>query len=48
MIAELIAGEMARTLGLPIPEILFVELDREFARTEPDPEIQELIRASGA
>ena len=48
LIAELIAGEMARTLGLPIPEILFVELDREFARTEPDPEIQELIRASGA
>jgi hypothetical protein len=46
LIAELIAGEMARTLGLPIPEILFVELDREFARTEPDPEIQELIRAS--
>ncbi|WP_251269226.1 HipA family kinase, partial [Enterobacter hormaechei] len=46
LIAELIAGEMARSLGLPIPEILFVELDREFARTEPDPEIQELIRAS--
>ena len=46
LIAELIAGEIARTLGLPIPEILFVELDREFARTEPDPEIQDLIRAS--
>jgi len=46
LIAELIAGELARTLDLPIPEILFVELDREFARTEPDPEIQELIRAS--
>jgi len=46
LIAELIAGEIARTLGLPIPEIVFVELDREFARTEPDPEIQDLIRAS--
>ncbi len=46
LIAELIAGELARTLDLPIPEIMFVELDREFARTEPDPEIQELIRAS--
>ena len=46
LIAELIAGEMARSLGLPIPEIVFVELDREFARTEPDPEIQDLIRAS--
>ena len=46
LIAELIAGELARTLGLPIPETVFVELDREFARTEPDPEIQDLIRAS--
>ncbi len=46
LIAELIAGEMARVLELPLPEIVFVELDREFARTEPDPEIQELIRAS--
>jgi len=46
LIAELIAGEMARTLQLPLPDIVFVELDAEFARTEPDPEIQELIRAS--
>ncbi|MBA8680667.1 HipA family kinase [Stenotrophomonas tumulicola] len=46
LIAELIAGELARTLGLPIPEMVFVDLDREFARTEPDPEIQDLIRAS--
>jgi hypothetical protein len=46
LIAELVAGELARALGLPIPEIVLVELDREFARTEPDPEIQDLIRAS--
>ncbi|MCC7635534.1 HipA family kinase [Stenotrophomonas rhizophila] len=46
LIAELIAGEMARSIGLPIPEVVLVELDREFARTEPDPEIQDLIRAS--
>ncbi len=46
LIAELVAGELARALGLPIPEVLLVELDREFARTEPDPEIQDLIRAS--
>jgi hypothetical protein len=46
LIAELVAGEMARALGLPVPEIVFVELDPELARTEPDPEIQELIRAS--
>ncbi len=46
LIAELIAGEIARTLGLPVPEIVFVELRPDLARTEPDPEIQDLIRAS--
>ena len=46
LIAELVAGEIARALGLPVPEIVFVELDPELARTEPDPEIQDLIRAS--
>lgn len=46
LVAELIAGEIARALGLPVPEIVFVDLDAELARTEPDPEIQELIRAS--
>src|SRR5437660_424571 len=47
LIAELVAGEIARAAGLPVPEIVFVELDPELARTEPDPEIQDLIRASG-
>jgi hypothetical protein len=47
LIAELIAGEVARACELPVPEIVFVELDPELARTEPDPEIQDLIRASG-
>jgi hypothetical protein len=46
LIAELLAGEIARAAGLPVPEIVFVELDAELARAEPDPEIQELIRAS--
>jgi hypothetical protein len=46
LVAELVAGEFARLLGLPIPEIVLVELDPEMARTEPDPEIQHLIRAS--
>jgi hypothetical protein len=46
LIAELIAGELARAAGLPVPEIVFIELDTELARTEPDPEIQELIVAS--
>ena len=46
LIAELLAGELARALDLPVPEIVFVELGAELARTEPDPEIQDLIRAS--
>jgi len=46
LIAELIAGELARAAGLQVPEIVFVELDADLARTEPDPEIQDLIRAS--
>src|ERR1700704_5218477 len=46
LIAELVAGEIARAAGLPVPEIVFVELDPDLARTEPDPEIQDLIKAS--
>ena len=46
LIAELVAGEVARAAGLPVPEIVFVDLDPELARTEPDPEIQDLLRAS--
>lgn len=46
LVAELIAGEIGRALGLRIPEIVFADLDAELARTEPDPEIQDLIRAS--
>jgi hypothetical protein len=47
LVAELLAGEIARALALPVPEIVFIELDTDLARTEPDPEIQDLIRASG-
>src|SRR5881397_329597 len=43
LIAELVAGEIARALGLPVPEIVFALLDPDLARTEPDPEIQALI-----
>ncbi|WP_259376491.1 HipA family kinase [Aquincola sp. J276] len=46
LIAELVAGELARAVGLRVPEIVFMQLDPEMARTEPDPEIQDLIRAS--
>ena len=47
LIAELIAGEIARAVGLLVPELVFVNLDPQIAMTEPDPEIQDLIRASG-
>jgi hypothetical protein len=46
LIAELIGGELARAAGLRVPEIVLMELDSDMARTEPDPEIQALIRAS--
>jgi hypothetical protein len=46
LIAELVAGELGRALGLPVPDIVFVELDAALAGTEPDPEIQDLLKAS--
>jgi hypothetical protein len=46
LVAEIVAGEIARSLGLLVPEIVLVNLDPELARAEPDPEIQDLIRAS--
>jgi len=46
LIAELVAGEIARALGLDVPEIVFMTLDPVLARTEGDPEIQSLIKAS--
>jgi hypothetical protein len=46
LVAEIIVGEIARAAGLAMPEIVLIELDADLARTEPDPEIQQLIRAS--
>lgn len=46
LVAEWVAGAIARRLGLAVPEIVLAELDPALARTEPDPEIQDLIRAS--
>ncbi len=46
LVAEVIVGELARTLGLRVPEIVLVELQAELGRTEPDPEINELVTAS--
>lgn len=47
LIAELLAGEIARSLGLKVPEIVFAELDPILSRTEADEEIQDLIKFSG-
>jgi hypothetical protein len=47
LVAELVAGELGRVLGLPVPELVFVELDPVLGRSEPDPEIQALLEASG-
>jgi len=46
LIAELIGAEIARTLGLKVPEIVVANLDEAFGRTEPDEEIQDLLKAS--
>jgi hypothetical protein len=46
LVAELIAGEIGRVLGLQVPEIVFMELDAALGRNEPDPEIRDLLQAS--
>ena len=46
LVAELVAGELARALGLRVPELVFVELDPVLGRNEPDYEIRQLIKAS--
>lgn len=46
LIAELIGGELARAMGLKVPELVFMELDASFGRTEPDQEIQDLLQFS--
>jgi hypothetical protein len=46
LIAELIAGEIGRALGLPVPEIVFIDLDPELGKAEPDAEVRQLIEWS--
>src|SRR5690606_38581507 len=46
LIAELIGGELAKALELKVPEIVFCLLDEAYGRTEPDEEIQDLLKAS--
>jgi len=47
LVAEVIASELARALGFLVPQLVRIELDPVLGRAEPDPEIQELILASG-
>lgn len=46
LVAELIGGEVARSLKLKVPELVFAHLDEAFGRTEGDEEIQDLLKAS--
>src|SRR3712207_5588201 len=46
LVAELVAGELGRALGLPVPEIVLVTVDPGLGRAEPDREIQDLLAAS--
>ncbi len=46
LIADLLGAELARALGLNVPEIVLADLDEAFGRSEPDEEIQDLLKAS--
>ncbi|GAA4724954.1 hypothetical protein GCM10023263_78750 [Phytohabitans rumicis] len=47
LVAEVISGGLARALGLPVPELVAIEVDPVLGRAEPDQEVQDLLRASG-
>lgn len=46
LLAELVAGEIGRVLGLHVPELVFVEMDAALGRNEPDAEIRDLLKRS--
>ena len=46
LVAEMIAHGIAATIGLPVPELAIIDLPDRFGQSEPDPEIQELLKAS--
>ena len=46
LVAELVVGTLARALSLPMPELAVVDVPEPFGRSEPDPEIQEVLRKS--
>lgn len=46
LVAEVVVGELARSIGLPVPELVVAELDAGLAAAEPDEEVQDLLRSS--
>lgn len=46
LVAEVVVGELARALGLPVPELVLADVDPVLGRAEPDEEVQDLLRAS--
>lgn len=46
LVAELVVAELARAAGLPVPEVVLVDVDASFGRTERDPEIQDILKGS--
>jgi hypothetical protein len=47
LVAEVVAGELGRRLGLPVPDLVLMDLDPALASAEPDEEVQDLLKASG-
>src|SRR5688572_20205741 len=46
LVAEILVFAIARALGLPVPDLACIEIDEQFGRAEPDPEIQDILRRS--
>ncbi|OHV34407.1 MULTISPECIES: HipA family kinase [Pseudofrankia] len=46
LVAEVVVGELGRALGLPVPELVVIDVDPRLGRVEPDQEIQDLLKAS--
>ena len=46
LVAEFISGELARAMGLEVPELVFMNLDESFGKTEPDEEVRDLLKFS--
>ena len=46
LVAEIVVGELARRLGIAVPDLALIEMDAEIGRREPDDEVQELVAAS--